>query len=122
MQIDGRWNVRYAINYVNPFSNEEGDPDESGEIILSSGQIIGSDPWGGSYNGTYDIKGNKISSSVTVTGDESDPEWEPIFEGIKSPFKLILNGEFNSPDYFSMRGNVDDAPQHQVVLNCSRIK
>lgn len=120
MNIEGNWAVRYARKQDDVFVNEDGEPDEVGDVVLEGGNISGGDPWGGKYVGSYNLDGNAISATVVVTSDEVDHPF--IFPNVESPFTLELRGEFNSPNYFSLTGLISGQAEHEIVLNCKRIR
>jgi hypothetical protein len=120
MDIQGKWKVRYSAKQDAIFVNEDGEPDEIGLVELIDGSVSGSDQWGGHYSGTYQLDGSKLTALVSVRSDEMDQPF--IIDGVSNPFELLLEGEFNSPDYFSMRGFVKDKPGSEIILNCSRVK
>lgn len=63
---------------------------------------------------------NQIEMNLSISAYEDDSE--PIFPGTTFPIDLTLIGEFNSPDYFSVKGNVDVDAGNKVVANFERIK
>jgi hypothetical protein len=119
MEIDGTWKVRYAVRQQPPFTTEEGDEEEAATITLKNSEISGRDPWGYEYSGKYSLTDGRIKASITATPYEQDAG--AIFDGVRGQFHLNLEGEFNSPNYFSMRGSVVEAPSQEVVINCTRI-
>ncbi len=120
MEIDGDWEVRYSAIQEQPFDSEEGDPEEAATITLNEGKITGRDPFGYEYSGNYSLSDKVLKANVIATPYDSDAE--PIFEEVVGQFTLDLEGEFNSPNFFSMRGKIVENPLHQIVLNCSRSK
>lgn len=46
MKPEGIWYARYALEQTEPFTREDGEPDEFGIGIFMNGQIVGLDPWG----------------------------------------------------------------------------
>src|SRR5947209_2680491 len=101
MELDGMWKVRYSIPQRPPFITEEGDEEEAATIILTNGTISGKDPWGHEYSGEYSLNEGVIKASVIATPYRSDAEL--IFNGLSGPVHLYLEGEYNSPNYFSMQ-------------------
>ncbi len=118
MNIEGKWKVRYALAQEAPFSNEEGDIEEVGEVVFNNGSVLGNDPHGGVYSGTYSFLNNQIRATVLVSTLEEDSE--SIFENVAFPFNLELEGEFNTPNRFSMTGKVLENEIHKIILNCER--
>src|SRR2546423_7456677 len=118
MEIDGTWNMRYSVRQHPPFTTEEGDEEEVATITLANGKISGRDPWGHEYSGEYSITDGLIKASVTATPYRDDAEL--IFDGVSGTIHLDLEGLYNSPNHFTMRGSVIEASSQEVVLVCSR--
>ncbi|MDQ3711685.1 MAG: hypothetical protein M3388_05650 [Acidobacteriota bacterium] len=119
MNIEGIWSVRYSAKQQEPFSNEEGDAEEIGEITLKEGKVTGNNPFGGQYEGEYQINDENIKAKVKVASYEDDGE--TIFDNVDYPFYIELEGKYLSPDFFSMLGVVAGNSLQSIVLNCKRI-
>jgi T3SS negative regulator,GrlR len=119
MEIEGLWSVRYDLPQLPPFDSEKSDLEEAGFFRLENGFAYGRDPWGHEYSGTYTLTDGVIRASATVL--RYLPDAIAIFSGVGDEFQLEFEGEFNSPNYFSMRGQLLEDPAQEIVVNCSRI-
>src|ERR1700737_1752366 len=119
MEIEGLWSVTYALPQGPPDDCEEGDPEEAGFFRLENGVAYGRDPWGHEYSGTYTVTDGVIRASATVL--RYRPNAIAIFSGVGDEFQLEFEGEFNSPDFFSLKGLLVEDPAQEIVVDCSRI-
>ena len=117
MLIDGVWRANYVLNHPEPFT-DMGDPEEFGIIVIQDGLIMGRDPWGSQYSGKYTLKDSKIHAILDVSA--YTPYAQPVFDDLVHPFQLEINGEFNSPDFFSVIGSVVGTEARNLVVNCRR--
>lgn len=117
MNPDGVWKVRYMVRSQSPFTNEEGDPDEVGTVYLQNGKISGQDPWGSEYSGEYSLNGEKITAVVKVSAYDST---SVSTFGVKYPYHFDLQGNYSSPNYFSMTGKMIEDSSKEIVLNLTR--
>ena len=118
MPIEGVWKVNYSVAAPQPFINV-GDPDEAGIIIIQDGVVMGQDPWGSQYTGKYTLEGSLFK--VVLTVDAYCADVVPVIPGLVHPFTMEMEGEFNSPDHFSVRGKVVDAEVLDLMVNCKRL-
>ncbi|MBA2339118.1 MAG: hypothetical protein H0V88_01885 [Pyrinomonadaceae bacterium] len=118
MEIDGTWNVRYVVRQQPPFTTEEGDADEVAKVILDSGKVSGRDPFGYEFSGEYSLNDETIKALIVATPYQSDAE--PIFDDVAGQFILNLEGEYRSPNHFSMAGFIVGNPSQKIVLICNR--
>lgn len=119
MEIEGLWSVKYDLPQRPPFDSGAADPQEAGFFRLENGTAYGRDPWGHEYSGTYSLTDGVIRASATVL--RYLPDAIAIFSGVGDSFQVEFEGEFDDPNYFSLRGQLLEDPTQEIVVNCSRI-
>ena len=100
MHIDGHWKANYAVQSTPPFINELGDEEQIASVTLSNGKVRGHDPWGGQYEGLYELDGEDVKITLQCTAYEADAVtifsalWELLGDATKySGYKIIDNPE-----------------------------
>ncbi len=115
MPVDGTWIANYSSRAHGSFTDIE-DEVEKATLVLKDGNITGSDPRGGSYEGTYSINRATLQITLHVTTDKASTQ--SIF-GLPFPLDLALRGHYSRPDFISLRGQVA-GKLFEIVLNCRR--